>query len=628
MAHLIAQNLAPIMFAALILFLLLGYPVAFALAANGLVFFALAVELAPYAPESITLSWPLLQALPDRVLGTMSNEVLLAIPFFTFMGLILERSGMAEDLLDTIGQLFGTIRGGLGYAVIFVGALLAATTGVVAASVISMGLISLPIMLRYGYDRRVASGVIAASGTLAQIIPPSLVLIVMADQLGRSVGDMYEGAFLPGIMLAGAYALYIFIVGLFSSKAVPGLPVDAIGHKEPGGQRGVWQLSVLVVFSAVVAWWVMTQTGVKAGADFVILTICISTVIALISAMMNRYLGARHLVANAAVTLAAVGLYAYFKQGGHLTAGLLMEMVAAGAVYGFIAGCAERFIGLRLVSSMAQQVTFVMVPPLLLIFLVLGTIFIGVATPTEGGAMGALGAVILAFGKRIVDRNPSRFNREILIQATQATAKLSAFVLFILIGARVFSLTFYGVNGHIWVEHLMTALPGGEIGFLILVNLLVFFLAFFLDYFELAFIIIPLLAPVANAMGIDLIWFGVMLAINMQTSFMHPPFGFALFFLRSVAPKAPYRDRVTGRTMAPVTSGQIYWGALPFLFIQLAMVAVVIAFPGLVTHYKAGAVQIDPATVQGTFDQLQMPPGEENDMGLPGLQGLGGNNNN
>ena len=628
MAHLIAQNLAPIMFAALIIFLLLGYPVAFALAANGLVFFALAVELAPYAPESITLSWPLLQALPDRVLGTMSNEVLLAIPFFTFMGLILERSGMAEDLLDTIGQLFGTIRGGLGYAVIFVGALLAATTGVVAASVISMGLISLPIMLRYGYDRRVASGVIAASGTLAQIIPPSLVLIVMADQLGRSVGDMYEGAFLPGIMLAGTYAIYIFVVGLISPKAAPGLPVDAIGHKEPGGQRGVWQLSVLVVFSAIVAWWVMSQTGVKAGADFVILTICISTVIALISALMNRYLGARHLVANAAVTLAAVGLYAFFKQGGHVTAELLMEMVAAGAVYGFIAGCAERFIGLRLVSSMAEQVTFVMVPPLLLIFLVLGTIFIGVATPTEGGAMGALGAVILAFGKRIADRNPSRFNREILVQATQATAKLSAFVLFILIGARVFSLTFYGVNGHIWVEHLMTALPGGEIGFLILVNVLVFFLAFFLDYFELAFIIVPLLAPVANAMGIDLIWFGVMLAINMQTSFLHPPFGFALFFLRSVAPKAPYRDRVTGRTMAPVTSGQIYWGALPFLFIQLAMVAVVIAFPGLVTHYKSGAVQIDPATVQGTFDQLQMPLGDENDMGLPGLQGLGGNNNN
>src|ERR687897_310194 len=238
MAALIAQNLAPIMFAALVVFLLLGYPVAFALAANGLLFFALAVELAPYAPQTITLSWPLLQALPDRIFGTMANEVLLAIPFFTFMGLILERSGMAEDLLDTIGQLFGTLRGGLAYAVVFVGALLAATTGVVAASVISMGLISLPIMLRYGYDRRVASGVIAASGTLAQIIPPSLVLIVMADQLGRSVGDMYAGALIPGLVLTGLYLSYVVLMSIIRPKAGPGLPQEAIGYRERDGSRG------------------------------------------------------------------------------------------------------------------------------------------------------------------------------------------------------------------------------------------------------------------------------------------------------------------------------------------------------------------------------------------------------
>src|SRR5918997_3965918 len=242
MAAFIAQNLAPIMFGALVIFLLLGYPVAFALAANGLLFFFIAVEVAPYAPANINLSWPLLQALPDRIYGTMSNEVLLAIPFFTFMGYILERSGMAEDLLDTIGQLFGPIRGGLAYAVIFVGALLAATTGVVAASVISMGLISLPIMLRYGYDRRMASGVIAASGTLAQIIPPSLVLIVMADQLGRSVGDMYTGAFVPGLVLTGLYAGYVLLMSIFFPKSAPGLPLDAIGYREPNGSRGVWQL--------------------------------------------------------------------------------------------------------------------------------------------------------------------------------------------------------------------------------------------------------------------------------------------------------------------------------------------------------------------------------------------------
>src|ERR687890_186817 len=246
MAAFIAQNLAPIMFVALVVFLLLGYPVAFSLAANGLLFFFIAVELAPYAPANINLSWSLLQALPERIYGTMSNEVLLAVPFFTFMGLILERSGMAEDLLDTIGQLFGTIRGGLAYAVVFVGALLAATTGVAAASVISMGLISLPIMLRYGYDRRVATGIIAASGTLAQIIPPSLVLIVMADQLGKSVGDMYEGAFLPGLVLAGPFARFVVLVTLISPKSAPGLPAEAIGYREPSGARGVWQLGILV----------------------------------------------------------------------------------------------------------------------------------------------------------------------------------------------------------------------------------------------------------------------------------------------------------------------------------------------------------------------------------------------
>src|SRR6187431_980626 len=262
MVAMLIHYMAPIMFASLVVFLLLGYPVAFSLAANGLIFGLLGVELGLFRPD-------FLQALPDRVWGVMSNDTLLAVPFFTFMGLILERSGMAEDLLDTIGQLFGTIRGGLAYAVIFVGALLAATTGVVAASVISMGLISLPIMLRYGYDRRVASGVIAASGTLAQIIPPSLVLIVMADQLGKSVGDMYEGAFLPGLVLASMYAGYIFLVSVFYPKAAPGLPVDDIGYREPDGARGVWQLGVLVLFSGIVSYLLMRGTNVRAGADFV-----------------------------------------------------------------------------------------------------------------------------------------------------------------------------------------------------------------------------------------------------------------------------------------------------------------------------------------------------------------------
>ncbi|WP_230533037.1 TRAP transporter large permease [Microvirga roseola] len=624
MAELIAQNLAPIMFAALVIFLLLGYPVAFALAANGLLFFFIAVELAPLAPDTITLSWPLLQALPDRIYGTMSNEVLLAIPFFTFMGLILERSGMAEDLLDTIGQLFGPLRGGLAYAVVFVGALLAATTGVVAASVISMGLISLPIMLRYGYDRRLATGIIAASGTLAQIIPPSLVLIVMADQLGRSVGDMYEGAFLPGLILSGLYAGYIFLASMIDPKAAPGLPKEAIGYLEPNGARGVWQLGVLVAFSGLVGYYVLMQTETRAGADFVILTICTATVVALICALMNYAFGAKRIVMTAIVTAALIGLYFVLQQQDYGTLALLLEMVIAGAVYALVVGLVQRFTGFRLMSNMAQQVTFVMVPPLLLIFLVLGTIFIGLATPTEGGAMGALGSLILAAIKRRLDNNPNRFNFTIVRQATEATAKLSAFVLFILIGARVFSLTFYGVNGHIWVEHLLTSLPGGQVGFLIFVNILVFLLAFFLDFFELAFIIIPLLGPAAEKLGIDLIWFGVMLGVNMQTSFMHPPFGFALFFLRSVAPKQAYFDKVTGKRMEPITTGQIYWGAVPFVGIQLIMVAIVVLFPGIVTHYKAAGPVVDPAAVQQKLDNLIVPglgdPGAPG--GLPGLPEL------
>ena len=387
MSAFVIANMAPIMFVALVVFLLLGYPAAFALGAVGLIFAFVGIELGEFRPD-------FLQALPERVYGVMSNDTLLAIPFFTFMGLILERSGMAEDLLDTIGQLFGTIRGGLAYAVIFVGALLAATTGVVAASVISMGLISLPIMLRYGYDRRVASGVIAASGTLAQIIPPSLVLIVMADQLGKSVGDMYEGAFVPGLVLAGLYAGYAFLVSMIFPKAAPGLPPEAIGFREKDGSRGLASLGVLTVASVAFAWLAMRGSKTT-GADFVVLSMFFGILFAFFVAVLNWVL--------------------------------------------------DKFTGYRFLSAMAQQTTFVMVPPLFLIFLVLGTIFIGIATPTEGGAMGAAGALLLGAAKR-------RLSWDLIRQATESTAKLSAFVIFILIGARVFSLTFYGVSGHVWVE--------------------------------------------------------------------------------------------------------------------------------------------------------------------------------
>ena len=536
-------NMAPIMFGALVIFLLLGYPAAFSLGAVGLIFALIGIELGLFVPD-------FLQALPERVYGVMSNDTLLAIPFFTFMGLVLERSGMAEDLLDTIGQLFGTIRGGLAYAVIFVGALLAATTGVVAASVISMGLISLPIMLRYGYDRRVASGVIAASGTLAQIIPPSLVLIVMADQLGKSVGDMYEGAFIPGIVLAGLYAVYIFIVTIVFPKATPGLPAGAVGFREPSGSRGLVSLAVLTLASAIFGWLMMRNSATH-GADFVVLSMFFAIMFAFGVAVVNWIVA--------------------------------------------------RFTGFRFLSHMAQQTTFVMVPPLFLIFLVLGTIFIGIATPTEGGAMGASGALILGAAKR-------RLTWDLVRQAVESTAKLSAFVVFILIGARVFSLTFYGVSGHIWVEHLLVSLPGGQIGFLIFVNAFVFVLAFFLDFFELAFIVIPLLGPAAEHLGIDLIWFGVILGVNMQTSFMHPPFGFALFYLRSVAPRESYIDRVSGKRTDGVTTGQIYWGAVPFVVIQVIMVLLVILFPAMVMHYKGAASTIDPNKIKIEVPQFEPPP--------------------
>ena len=437
--------MAPLMFAGLVVFLLLGYPVAFALAANGLLFAVIGIQ-------SGFFDFSLMQALPERVYGIMSNPTLLAIPFFTFMGLVLERSGMAEDLLDTIGQLFGALRGGLAYAVILVGALLAATTGVMAASVIAMGLISLPIMLRYGYDQRLATGVIAASGTLAQIIPPSLVLIVLADQLGVSVGDMYQGALLPGLVLMGLYLAFVLVTTFTKPKAAPALPPEA-----------------------------RTLRG----------------------------------------------------------------------------------------AMLVRRVFTTMLPPLALVFLVLGTIFLGVATPTEGGALGAVGALGLAAAHR-------RLNLTMLKQAMDSTAKLTSFVIFILIGSTVFSLVFRGVDGDRWVENLLAQLPGGALGFLVVVNLLVFVLAFFLDFFEIAFIVIPLLAPVAAKLGIDPIWFGVLLGVNMQTSFMHPPFGFALFYLRSVAPKS-------------VRTSDIYWGAVPFVLLQVVMVVIVIVFPQIVGHAPIAA---------------------------------------
>ncbi|MFN9104496.1 MAG: TRAP transporter large permease subunit, partial [Betaproteobacteria bacterium] len=563
MTQFIAQNFVPLMFCGLLFFLLTGIPVAFGLAATGLMFGFIGIEVGLFGTN-------MFQALPLRVFGIMQNDTLLAIPFFTFMGIILERSGMAEDLLETVGQVFGPVRGGLAIAVILVGALLAATTGVVAAAVISMGLISLPIMLRYGYNRTIATGTITASGTLAQAIPPSLVLIVLADQLGRSVGDMYAGALVPGLLLVGLYLLFVVAVAIVRPSWVPALPLEARVYRESSGASGHKSLLVLFAICGAAGYaWSLVHGQIinplvgrdrpAPGDEVFIMSMTIASFLALFLAVVNR--------------AAKMGL----------------------------------------LSRLAEQVTFVLIPPLVLIFLVLGTIFLGVATPTEGGAMGAVGALIMAFGRK-------RLDLKLMRQALDSTAKLATFVMFILIGSTVFSFTFNAADGHVWVEHLFDALPGGAMGFLIVVNVLVFILGMFIDFFEIAFIVIPMLAPVAEKILPELlpgapvdavmIWFGVIVAMNLQTSFLTPPFGFALFYLRSVAAKKDYKDRITGETIPAVTTGQIYKGSIAFIALQVIMVAVVIAFPNLVADGlgKGGAtIDADKALeqMQGAREALQ-----------------------
>lgn len=532
------NNFVPLMFCGLIFFLLTGFPVAFSLAATGLGFGWLANEIGLF-PLS------LFQALPLRLFGIMSNDTLLAIPFFTFMGIVLQRSGMAEDLLETVGQVFGRVRGGLAIAVILVGALLAATTGVVSAAVISMGLISLPIMLRYGYNRSIATGVISASGTLAQIVPPSLVLIVMADQLGRPVGDMYAGALIPALMLVLLYSVFIIGLAICRPNWVTALPPEALIYKEDSGASG--HKSLLVVLG-------------MAGA------------------------------AGYAWSLVHVPFMSAISETDYVAeaASLVIASMVVAAFVALAIAIANRLMRMQLLSKLTEQVVFVLIPPLVLVFLVLGTIFLGIATPTEGGAMGATGALVMALARRSLGWKLFR-------QALDHTALLTIFVMFIVIGATIFSFTFNAVDGIQTVGKLFDSLPGGYVGFLIAVNLLVFVLGMFIDYFEIAFIVIPILAPVAEQMGIDLVWFGVMLAMNLQTSFLTPPFGYALFYLRSVAPKNDYTDEVTKRRIRKVTTGQIYKGSLVFILLQFVMLVMVIVFPELVTSNldRAPATDLD-----------------------------------
>ena len=496
----IPEFFAPTMFAGLILIMLIGFPVAFSLAALGLLCGFIAIEAGWFPPA-------FMGNLPQNLMGILSNDLLLAIPFFTFMGAILEKCGLAEDLLESLGQLFGGLRGGLGYSVIIVGFILGAITGTVAGQVIAMAMISLPVMMRYGYNMRYTTGVLAASGTITQLVPPSLVLVVMADQLGRSVGDMYKGAWGPSVLQVLMFAAYTFLLGRIRPTYMPSLPPEALTL------RG-WEL------------WKKCLRGI--------------------------------------------------------------------------------------------------IPSAVLIFAVLGSmgglpgLNTAICTPTEAGAMGAVGAVVLAAMHR-------RLSGDLFKEAMTGTMRITAMVVFILIGSRIFSLVFQGVDGNIWIEHMLKGLPGGQIGFLIVVNIFIFFLAFFLDFFEIAFIILPLLGPVAAKLGIDLIWFGVMICVNMQTSFMHPPFGFALFYLRGISDQL-YKN---GALPAKVESRDIYLGAVPFVILQLLLVAVVIAFPETVTYAldKEKVVDIDKVeiNVPGPDDNQGNAPasGDSNNTGSgPSLEDL------
>ena len=463
------ENFAPFMFLGLVLIMLIGFPVAFSLAALGLGSGFLAIEMG-WFPASFMANLPL------NMFGILSNELLLAIPFFTFMGAILEKCGLAEDMLDSMGQLFGPVRGGLGYSVIIVGFILGAITGTVAGQVIAMALISLPVMIRYGYNMRYATGVLAASGTITQLVPPSLVLIVMADQLGRSVGDMYKGAWGPSILQVLIFAGYTFMLGVFKPHHIPGVP------KSERTLHG-WAL------------W------------------------------------------------------------GKCLRGIIPSAILIFAVLGSMGG--------------------------------LPGINTAIATPTEAGAMGVVGALVLAALHR-------RLTFKMIWDAMVGTMRLTAMVVFILIGARTFSMVFQGVDGAIWVEHMLSGLPGGQVGFLIAVNIFIFFLAFFLDFFEIAFIILPMLGPVAAKLGIDLVWFGVLLCVNMQTSFMHPPFGFALFYLRGISDTLFKEKRIP----KPIKSSDIYMGSIPWVLLQLLLVAIVIFVPQTVTIFLDKEVAVDLDKVQ------------------------------
>jgi tripartite ATP-independent transporter DctM subunit len=535
------EMMPPLMFGGLVLAMLIGFPVAFTLAAVGLSFGFLAIDLGFFDLN-------FLQAIPGRIFGSvLSNDLLLAIPFFTFMGAILERCGLAEDMLDSMGQLFGPIRGGLGYSVIIVGFILGAITGTVAAQVIAMALISMPVMIRYGYNMRYITGVLAASGTITQLVPPSLVLIVLADQLGKSVGDMYLGAWGPSVFQVLLFAGYTFVLGIIKPSHVPAVPKEA---RTLTGWA-LWKKCLLGIIPSAVLIFVVLGTMMMGLAT-------------------PTEAGAMGAVG--AIVLAVIHHKDFATRDKRI---LIIGVIAAGI--GTILGIL--FFGDEVAASLARWV------------------------PVSRAAFEITFAITyLAVAWLCIRAAGIPDLRDLIKQGYETTMRITCMVTFILIGSTCFSVVFQGVSGGEWLEHLLTSLPGGVWGFLIFINLFIFFLAFFLDFFEIAFIILPMIAPIAQkvlapVVGPEaaLIWFGVMLCVNMQTSFLHPPFGFALFYLRGVAPKE-------------VKSSDIYWGAMPWIGLQAIMVLLVIAFPITVTGLLDKPVEVDLNKVKIEVPQIDLPP--------------------
>lgn len=516
--------LALIMFACLCAAIMAGYPVAFTLAGVALLFAGLAAILSAAGIVDVFMDPSYVTLLPERMFGLVKNEVLLAVPMFILMGVFLERSKVAEDLLETMGKLFGKRRGGLGLSVVIVGALLAASTGIVGATVVTMGLLSLPTMLARGYDPRLATGTIAASGTLGQIIPPSIVLVLLGDVMGNayqeaqqaqglfafaplSVGHLFAGALFPGLGLVALYMMYVAVTAWLNPQAAPALEMEEHEDRAALMRKAFSAMLPPVVLILAVLGSILTGLATPTEAA------AIGAVGALLLGGLRCFQGRGGLIVTA---LLALGVLVFLALSG-----TVFEADKAGGTYGTV----MRWFAIGLIAL------------------------------TAFGALSALKAL---------------WDADVLKPALEATTSVTTMVYTIFIGAALFSLVFRGLGGDDTVHHLLQSLPGGKIAAIVLVMALMFFLGFFLDFIEIVFVVVPIVAPVLLVMGVDPVWLAIMIAINLQTSFLTPPFGFALFYLRSVAPPE-------------VKTSDIYRGAIPFVAIQLFALILLSLLPGLAT---------------------------------------------